>query len=161
LIPGPRVLAATRAIVATGCYGPAGFDPRWEVPRGAEEVDGADGVRVAVREQVAAGPDWIKVHAYYRRARGAPATPTFSLAELEAFVERACGARRPPPALIAGARDVADQRRGIHVSPIPVRRYPVATRASMAPVSGSRKRSSPPSRRSAKSASSSVDVASE
>jgi imidazolonepropionase-like amidohydrolase len=95
LIPGPRVLTATRAIVATGCYGPAGFDPRWEVPKGAQEADGVDGVRVAVRAQVAAGTDWIKVYADYRRARGAPATPTFSLAELEALVDEATSAGRP------------------------------------------------------------------
>ena len=40
MIPGPRVFAATRAIVATGCYGPSGFDPRWELPKGAQVVDG-------------------------------------------------------------------------------------------------------------------------
>src|SRR5204863_575133 len=89
LIPGPRVLATTRALVATGCYGPAGFDPRWSVPKGAQEADGADGVRRAVREQIAAGADWIKVYADYRRAKGAKATPTFSLEELKAAVDEA------------------------------------------------------------------------
>src|SRR6185503_13695900 len=49
LIEGPRVFASTRAIVATGCYGPSGFDPRWQVPKGAQEADGETGVRVAVR----------------------------------------------------------------------------------------------------------------
>ncbi len=47
IVPGPRILAATRAIVATGCYGPAGFDPRWDVPKGAQVADGVDGVRRA------------------------------------------------------------------------------------------------------------------
>jgi imidazolonepropionase-like amidohydrolase len=89
MIPGPRVFASTRAIVATGCYGPSGFDPRWTLPKGAEEADGPDGVRKAVREQVAAGADWIKVYADYRRAKGAKATPTFSLEELQALVDEA------------------------------------------------------------------------
>jgi imidazolonepropionase-like amidohydrolase len=89
MIPGPRVFASTRAIVATGCYGPSGFDPRWVVPRGAQEADGADGVRKAVREQIAAGADWIKVYADYRRAKGAKATPTFSEVEIEAAVSEA------------------------------------------------------------------------
>src|SRR5207237_8038939 len=40
IIPGPRVYASTLAIVATGCYGPSGFDPRWIVPKGAQEASG-------------------------------------------------------------------------------------------------------------------------
>jgi imidazolonepropionase-like amidohydrolase len=94
LIPGPRVFATTRAIVASGCYGPAGFDPRWSVPKGAQEADGVDGVRKAVREQIAAGADWIKVYADYRRVGGEPATPTFSQEELNALVDEARSAQR-------------------------------------------------------------------
>jgi imidazolonepropionase-like amidohydrolase len=89
MIPGPRVFASTRAIVATGCYGPSGYDPRWIMPKGAQEADGVDGVRKAVREQIAAGADWIKVYADYRRAKGAKATPTFSLDEIKAAVDEA------------------------------------------------------------------------
>jgi len=89
IIAGPRVLASTRAIVAVGCYGPSGFDPRWSVPKGAQEANGVEGVRQAVREQVAAGADWIKVYADYRRRPGAAATPTFSQAELDALVDEA------------------------------------------------------------------------
>ena len=77
IVPGPRIFAASRAIVATGCYGPSGFDPRWDVPKGAQVADGAAGVRRAVRQQIAAGADWIKVYADYRRKKGAPTTPTF------------------------------------------------------------------------------------
>jgi imidazolonepropionase-like amidohydrolase len=95
IVDGPTIFAATRAIVATGCYGPAGFDPRFAVPKGAQEADGADGVRKAVREQLAAGADWIKVYADYRRAPGAPATATFSLAELQAAVDEARSAGKP------------------------------------------------------------------
>src|SRR5439155_23923693 len=89
IVEGPRVFAATRAIVATGCYGPYGFDPRWDVPGGAQAADGADGVRRAVREQVAAGADWIKVYADGRRVRGRAPSPSFSMGELEALVDEA------------------------------------------------------------------------
>ncbi|MBK8101013.1 MAG: amidohydrolase family protein [Planctomycetes bacterium] len=93
LLLGPEILTSTRAIVATGCYGPRADDPT--VKKGAQVADGEDGVRKAVREQVAAGADWIKVYADYRRAHGAPATPTFSLAELTALVAEATSAGVP------------------------------------------------------------------
>jgi imidazolonepropionase-like amidohydrolase len=89
IIPGPRVYASTRAIVAAASYGPSGFDPRWSVPKGAQEANGVAGVRQAVREQVAAGADWIKVYADYRRRPGDPSTPTFSQEELDALVDEA------------------------------------------------------------------------
>ena len=92
IIPGPRIFASTRALVATGCYGPSGFDPRFELPKGAELADGPDGARVVVRRQIAAGADWIKVYADYRRRPGDASTPTYSLAELEAIVDEASSA---------------------------------------------------------------------
>jgi len=95
IIPGPRLFCATRALVATGCYGPSGFDPRWELPVGAQVADGPVGVRVAVRQQVAAGADWIKVYADYRRKPGDPSTPTFSPEELHAIVAEATSAGVP------------------------------------------------------------------
>ena len=95
LIPGPRIVAVTRAIVATGCYGPEGFDPRWDVPKGAQVADGVDGVRRAVREQIAAGADWVKFYADYRRRPGDRATPTFSQEEINALVDEARSAGLP------------------------------------------------------------------
>ena len=95
LIPGPRIATATRALVATGCYGPMGLDPRWDAPKGAQVADGVDGVRRATREQIAAGADWVKVYADYRRRPGEPATPTYSQAELDAIVSEARSAGRP------------------------------------------------------------------
>src|SRR5262245_42648335 len=44
IIPGPRMIVVTRAIVATGSYGPKGFTSEYEVPQGAEEADGMDGL---------------------------------------------------------------------------------------------------------------------
>lgn len=95
IVPGPRIFAATRAIVATGCYGPAGFDPRWDLPKGAQVADGVAGVRRAVREQIAAGADWVKVYADYGRRPGEAATATFSQDELNALVDEARSAGRP------------------------------------------------------------------
>jgi imidazolonepropionase-like amidohydrolase len=95
IVPGPRVLASTRAIVAVASYGPSGFAPRWTMPKGAQEANGVAGVRRAVREQVAAGADWIKVYADYRRRPGAPSTPTFSQEELDALVDEATAAGLP------------------------------------------------------------------
>ena len=95
IAPGPRIFTSTRALVATGCYGPSGFDPRWEVPKGAQVADGVDGVRKATREQIAAGADWVKVYADYRRRPGEPPTPTYSEAELDAIVDEARSAGLP------------------------------------------------------------------
>jgi imidazolonepropionase-like amidohydrolase len=106
MVPGPRIFAATRAIVASSSYGPAGFDPRWDVPKGAQEATGADGVRRAVREQIAAGADWVKVYADYRRRPGAPSTPTFSLEELQAAVDEARSAGLPVAAHASTAEGI-------------------------------------------------------
>ncbi|HVZ23171.1 MAG TPA: amidohydrolase family protein, partial [Vicinamibacterales bacterium] len=51
IIPGPRMLVVTRAIVATGAYGPKGFAPEWRVPQGGEEADGPTIAHV-VRDQI-------------------------------------------------------------------------------------------------------------
>ena len=87
IIPGPRMLVVTRAIVATGSYGPKGFDPRWDVPQGAQEASGIDGVVLATREQIKHGADWVKVYADYRWGPHGEAEPTFTEAELKAIVD--------------------------------------------------------------------------
>jgi imidazolonepropionase-like amidohydrolase len=94
IIPGPRLLVATRAIVATGAYGPKGFEPGVEVPQGAEEASGAD-IVLAVRRQIAAGADLIKLYADYRWRPGEESRATFSEAELRAATEAAHDAGRP------------------------------------------------------------------
>ncbi len=62
IVPGPRLLTTTRAVVATGSYAPRGFAPEARVPQGAEEADGSD-LRRVVRDQIGRGADWIKVYA--------------------------------------------------------------------------------------------------
>src|SRR6266508_2167444 len=94
IIPGPRMLVTTRAIVATGSYGPKGFALQWQVPQGAEEADAASLVRV-VRDQIGHGADWIKVYADYRWGTHGEAAPTFSLDELKSIVETARSSGRP------------------------------------------------------------------
>lgn len=93
IVPGPRMLVATRAIVAPGAYGPRGFEPGVVVPLGAEEAAGADLVTV-VRRQIGAGADLIKVYADYRWGTGEPSRPTFSEGELKSAVEAAHSAGR-------------------------------------------------------------------
>ena len=95
VIPGPRLLIAGRAIVATGSYGPKGFAV--DVPLGAEEADGPDLVRV-VRDQIGHGADWVKVYADYRWGPGGEVRPTFSTDELRLIVETAASSGRPTAA---------------------------------------------------------------
>ena len=94
IIPGPRMLVATLAIVASGSYGPKGYSTEWNVPQGAEEADGVDSLTKAVRTQIGKGADWIKVYADYRWGK-AGAAPTFSLEELKLIVETAKSAGIP------------------------------------------------------------------
>src|SRR5512138_551624 len=94
IIPGPRMLVSTRAIVATGSYGPKGFSLEWRVPQGAEEADGPDLVRV-VRDQIGHGADWIKVYSDYRWGARGEAAPTFSLDELKTIADTARSSGRP------------------------------------------------------------------
>src|SRR5438876_1203543 len=87
IIPGPRLFVATRAIVATGSYGPKGYAPEWNVPQGAEEASGVDELTRVVREQIGKGADWVKVYADYRWGAGGAAHATFTLDELKVAVE--------------------------------------------------------------------------
>ncbi len=96
LIPGPRLLVATKAIVATASYdpGPRGYAENVILPRGAQEASGVPEILKAVREQAGAGADWIKVYADYGRGPAGKQTPTFSLEELRALVDESHSAGR-------------------------------------------------------------------
>jgi imidazolonepropionase-like amidohydrolase len=96
MIPGPRLLVATRAIVATASYGPgpSGFAPDLILPKGGQEVSGQAEMIKAVREQIGGGADWVKLYADYHH--GVSGTvPTFSEEELRTAVEEARSAGRP------------------------------------------------------------------
>src|SRR5262252_7175806 len=94
IIPGPRILASTRAIVATGSYQPK-FIAEWTVPQGAEEADGVDSLTRVVRDQIGKGADWIKLYGDYRWGPMAGSRPTFSIDELKLAVETAKSAGVP------------------------------------------------------------------
>ena len=95
IIPGPRMLVSTRAIVASGTYGPKGFVLEWTVPQGAEEADGIDSLSRVVRDQIGRGADWIKLYGDYRWGPHPGSHPTFSLDEMKLAVETAKNAGVP------------------------------------------------------------------
>jgi imidazolonepropionase-like amidohydrolase len=103
IIPGPRMLVAGPAIVATGSYGPKGFAPHVKVPLGANEADGIDALIREVRRQIGGGADIIKVYADYRWGPNGEAMPTFTQEELEIIVDVASSSGRPVVAHAATA----------------------------------------------------------
>jgi imidazolonepropionase-like amidohydrolase len=106
IIPGPRMLVVTRAIVATGSYGPH-YTGDVELPQGAEEADAGSLARV-VRDQIGHGADWIKVYADYRWGPNGEARPTFTLDELRQIVDIARSSGRP---VVAHASTAEGMRR--------------------------------------------------
>jgi imidazolonepropionase-like amidohydrolase len=96
VVEGPRLFVVTRAIVARGAYGPRrGFRTDMDLPQGGQEASGVDGVVAAVRDQAAAGADWIKLYADYRIGPGGETRPAFSQVELDAAVRTAHDLGRP------------------------------------------------------------------
>src|SRR5262245_31668917 len=128
IVIGPRMQCATRALSVTGGYTPYGYSPDVDIPRGAQLADGIDGVRQAVREQLAGGADGVKIYADHRR-RGTPnpdmltAWPTFSFDEMKTIVEEAAkvGAKvaahvySSGPAQIAIKAGVASLEHGMYL----------------------------------------------
>ena len=110
IIPGPRMMIVTRALIATGSYGPKGFSPDITVPQGAEEADGHDALIRAVRTQIGKGADAIKIYADYRWGLMAEARPTFTLDELKLIVETARSSGR---GVVAHASTAEGMRRAI------------------------------------------------
>ena len=86
IIIGPRLLVAGRAIVATGSYGPKGYDDDQKIMLGAESADGNDLIRV-VRDQIGKGADLIKIYADYRWGLKGDDQPSFTLEELKMINE--------------------------------------------------------------------------
>lgn len=110
VIPGPRLLVAGPAIVATGSYGPKGFHEGVSVPLGAETADGHDDLIKVVRDQIGKGADLIKVYADYRWGINSQTAATFTLAELRLIVEVAESSGRQ---VVAHASTKEGMRRAI------------------------------------------------
>lgn len=67
-VPGARLFVATRAMAPTGMYPLLGYSWELSLPHGVQVVDGVENARLAVREQIGHGADWIKYysdHGYY------------------------------------------------------------------------------------------------
>jgi imidazolonepropionase-like amidohydrolase len=95
IVPGPRMLVVTRAIVATGSYAPSRSRYAFDPPQGAEEADGDAAITRVVRSQIGRGADWIKVYADYGWGPGGELRPTFTQHELDALVAAAHAAGPP------------------------------------------------------------------
>lgn len=87
VIPGPRIMAATRAIVATGSYGPKTDVAELNLVKGGEEADGPEGITHVVRSQIGHGADVVKLYADYRWGIDNTSAPTFTVEELTKAVE--------------------------------------------------------------------------
>jgi len=87
VIPGPHMLVATRAIVATGSYGPKSASADVDYPKGAAEVGNVAELEKEIRTQIGKGADLIKIYADYHWGPNEEAKPTFTLAELSLAVE--------------------------------------------------------------------------
>ena len=111
VIPGPRMIVATRAIVAKGTYGPRSPSPDVELPQGAEEVAGLEELSKAVRSQIGHGADLIKVYADYRYGPNGENQPTFSQIELQSAVDVATSSGRK---VVAHAGTAEGMKRAIN-----------------------------------------------
>ena len=110
IIPGPRMIIASRAIVAKGTYGPKSENADVQLIQGAAEVSNADEMANEVRTQIAAGADVIKVYADYRWGTNREALPTFTIEELATAVAIATSGNRK---VVAHASTVEGMRRAL------------------------------------------------
>jgi imidazolonepropionase-like amidohydrolase len=110
-VPGPRIFASTRAMAPTGMY-PI-LTPNWELelPHGVQPVDGVEGARLAVREQVSHGADWIKYYSdrryYFTRDSVLHSWVNFTDEEARAIVDEAHRLGRRVAAHAIGADGIA------------------------------------------------------
>jgi imidazolonepropionase-like amidohydrolase len=110
LIWGPRMQVVGRAMDVTGAY-PLQPAYAWDVPVpiGVQTVDGVEGARKAVREQLSHGIDWVKIYADRGgriRDNILETIPTFTLDELHAIVDETHRERRRVAAHATGLAGV-------------------------------------------------------
>jgi imidazolonepropionase-like amidohydrolase len=86
IVPGPRMIVATRAIVAKGTYGPYFGNADIDLPQGAAEVGNKEEMEKEVRTQISKGADVIKIYADYGYGINGENEPTFTAEEITAAV---------------------------------------------------------------------------
>ena len=110
IVPGPRMIVATRAIVARGTYGPKSDNVDIDLQQGAAEVGGIEEMKNEVRTQIGKGADVVKVYADYRWGKDKTTQPTFTTEELAAAVAIAKSGNRQ---VVAHAASPDGMRRAI------------------------------------------------
>lgn len=110
IVPGPRMIVATRAIVAKGAYGPNYNNADIDLPQGAAEVGNIDELEKEIRTQISKGADVVKIYADYRAGKNGEAAATFTLDELKAAVSIAKSLGRP---VVIHSTTTEGMRRGI------------------------------------------------
>ena len=110
IVPGPRMIVATRAIVATGTYGPKSDNPDMPYPQGAAEAGNIDELLTEVRTQIGKGADLVKLYADYRWGKNKEAAPTFTIEEMAAAVAVANSGGRQ---VVAHATSAEGMRRAV------------------------------------------------
>lgn len=108
LIPGPRMIVATKAIVAKGTYGPKFPNTDIEIPQGAAEAGNAQEMAAEVRSQIGKGADLIKIYSDYRWGLNGDAQPAFSLEEMALAAQIAAQGNRK---MVAHATTAEGMRR--------------------------------------------------
>ncbi len=99
-ISGPRMFVSTLAINSTGHYPIKASEYSWELnlPKGLQEITGADEARKAVRQQIEHGADWIKIYAdrnYYKLDDGTyKSLPNFTTDEINAIGDETIKSRK-------------------------------------------------------------------
>src|SRR5256886_3432317 len=110
-VPGPRVFASTRAMAPTGMYPILSQNWQLELPHGVQPVDGVENARLAVREQIGHGADWIKYYSDRRYFFGPDSVlhswVNFTDAEAKAIVDEAHRLGRKVAAHAIGSDGIA------------------------------------------------------
>jgi imidazolonepropionase-like amidohydrolase len=110
IIPGPRMIVSTRAIVAKGAYGPAYGNADLNLPQGAAEAGNKEELENEIRTQISKGADFIKIYADYGIGKNGAVAPTFSDDELKAAVAIAKSTGRQ---IVIHATSAEGMQRGI------------------------------------------------
>jgi len=110
IIPGPRMIIATRAIVMKGTYGPHSDNAEIDLPQGAAEVSSMEEMSREVYTQIGKGADVIKLYADYRWGRNGESLPTFSI---EAIALATAIAKNGGRQTVAHASTIEGMRRAV------------------------------------------------